>query len=110
MAHPCLECGACCSTWAVQFDATEVTGALKPHVVAAATTRHRMMRGTEGDRPRCVGLKGTIGDRVRCTLYADRPSPCRDVLASLERGARDPTCDEARARHGLPRLTFDDWR
>lgn len=110
MAHPCLECGACCSTWPVQFHASEVTAALKPHVVPAATKRHRIMCGTEGERPRCKGLQGTIGDRVRCTLYAHRPSPCRDVLASLERGERDPTCDEARERHGLPRLSFKDWR
>jgi len=108
--HPCLTCGACCSTWEVQFDAAEVTTALTPHVVPAATDRHRRMRGTETDCPRCVGLSGTVGGRVRCTLYADRPSPCRDVLASLEHGARDPTCDEARARHGLPRLSFRDWR
>ncbi|MFT5458997.1 MAG: Fe-S-cluster containining protein [Myxococcota bacterium] len=109
MAHPCLECGACCATWAVQFDASEVTVALRPHVVPAATAKHCIMAGTEGDSPRCVGLRGVVGDRASCGLYPHRPSPCRDVGASLEDGHRDPTCDEARARHGLPRLQYSDW-
>ena len=37
MAHPCLACGACCSTWPVQFDTSEVTLALRPYVVPAAS-------------------------------------------------------------------------
>jgi len=110
VAHPCLECGACCSTWPVQFAAHEVTDALRAYVVPAATERHRLMAGTEGSAPRCVALQGTVGDRASCRLYAHRPSPCHEVAASLSDGHRDPTCDEARARHGLPRLTWSDWR
>ena len=110
MSHPCLRCGACCATWEVQFERSEVTDALRDHVVPAATERHVMLAGTEGETPRCNALKGRIGGRIRCTLYADRPSPCRDVHASFEFGERDPTCDEARKRHGLPRLRMSDWR
>ena len=110
MPHPCLECGACCATWAVQFDRIEVTRALRPHVVPAATSRHVILAGTEGDQPRCAALKGQIGTRVRCTLYDKRPSPCHEVQASLQDGHRDITCDEARTRHGLPLLRPSDWR
>jgi Fe-S-cluster containining protein len=110
MIHPCRACGACCATWPVQFDRTEVTEALRPHVLPGPTPRYALLAGTEGDAPRCAALKGTVGDRCRCTIYPDRPSPCREVEASLAHGERDITCDEARARHGLPRLTFADWR
>jgi Fe-S-cluster containining protein len=110
MGHPCVECGACCATWAVQFDRSEVTAALEEHVVEAATPKHVVLTGTEREAPRCAALRGTIGRKTACTLYTNRPSPCREVMASFEHGRRDPTCDEARRRHGLPRLTPRDWR
>lgn len=68
------------------------------------------MRGTTDPTPRCTALKGTIGTRTGCTIYANRPSECRDFEASWEFGERNPDCDRARARHGLPRLTLADWR
>ena len=109
MAHPCLTCGACCATWPVQFARSEVTQALRAYVVAAPTPRHRVLKGTEGDAPRCVALGGAIGERSRCAIYAHRPSPCVEVQASWEHGERDPTCDEAREHHGLARLRPSDW-
>ncbi len=110
MPHPCLECGACCATWAVQFDRREVRRALKRHVVPAATSAHVLMRGTDTEPPRCAALTGRVGGRASCSIYAIRPSPCREVLPSMADGRRDVTCDEARARHGLSRLTLADWR
>ncbi|MCO4746521.1 MAG: YkgJ family cysteine cluster protein [Proteobacteria bacterium] len=94
----------------MQFDRAEVSRALRPHVVPAATRKYVILAGTEGLDPRCSMLEGEVGSRCRCGIYANRPSPCRDVLASLSDGRRDPTCDEARKKHGLPRLTFADWR
>ena len=109
MSHPCRTCGACCSTWAVQFERREAKGPLRAYVVAAATPKHVVMAGTETEPARCSCLTGVVGGRSGCSIYAHRPSPCREVLASLEDGHRDPTCDEARARHGLAKLTFADW-
>ncbi len=110
MTHPCLLCGGCCATWSVQFDRAELTRALRPHVVPAATERYVILAGTEGEAPRCAALSGEVGGRSRCTIYAHRPSPCREVQPSLEHGQRDISCDEARTRHGLPRLRLGDWR
>ncbi len=56
------------------------------------------MRGTHAKAPRCTALEGTVGEAVRCTLYAQRPSPCREVEPGDER------CTTARARHGLAPL------
>ncbi|MFK7929295.1 MAG: YkgJ family cysteine cluster protein [Myxococcota bacterium] len=110
--HPCLSCGACCATWEVQFERSELRRAgpvLKQHAVAVSAA-HACMSGTQGDAPRCEALQGTIGDRARCGIYAHRPKICREVTASYERGERDETCDAARKRHGLERLRPSDWR
>lgn len=110
--HPCLECGACCATWSVVFPRAEVAprGRVPTDMVVPGTGRHACLSGTDADPPRCHALEGRIGGRARCTRYAERPSVCREVQASYEHGERDPTCDEARAAHGLPRLRIRDWR
>lgn len=106
--HPCLSCGACCAMWAVEVEPDELTPALRPQVVLEGD--QSVLRGTEGQAPRCDALHGQVGDRVRCTLYAQRPRACRAVEASWENGSRDEWCDRARQRHGLARLTLRDWR
>ena len=37
------------------------------------------------DRGTCVALRGTLGVRVQCTIYPDRPTGCRRVVAGSER-------------------------
>jgi Fe-S-cluster containining protein len=37
------------------------------------------------DRGTCVALRGKLGERVQCTIYADRPTGCRRVVAGSER-------------------------
>jgi hypothetical protein len=68
------------------------------------------MQGTDQKNPRCVALQGEIGQVVRCTIYAERPSPCREfavdwadgeLLFTLEDLER---CTKARASWGLPPL------
>ena len=54
--------------------------------------------GTDASEPRCIALAGEIGQAVRCTIYAERPSPCREF--DIEHAA----CNRARQRHGLPPL------
>lgn len=72
--------------------------------------RHRLvMRGTQAREPRCVALLGTVGDRAACGIYAQRPSPCRELAPAWEDGRPSPQCDRARLRHGLPVLTAQDW-
>ena len=79
-------------------------------VVPSQTRDHVRVRGTLGAEPRCIALDGEVGVRVACTIYDRRPPPCRDFGASYEQGVHEPACDAARARHGLPPLTPEDWR
>lgn len=62
------------------------------------------MRGTDDGPPRCVALEGEIGRSVRCTIYADRPSPCRDFAPYAALGIGEEGCDRARRKHGLALL------
>lgn len=111
MSHPCLSCGACCVTYRVAFhwletdgpDAVpiELVGTVNPHKVA--------MLGTDQPQPRCVALAGTPGCAVSCSIYARRPSPCRELGASYEDGKPSDQCDRARIRHGMLPLTAADW-
>jgi Fe-S-cluster containining protein len=56
------------------------------------------MAGTDASPPRCVALEGEVGGCVACTIYAARPSPCREFEAAHD------ACQRARARHSLPPL------
>lgn len=107
-ANPCIECGACCAHFRVSFHWSESDGALGGITPAELTTKitpHRVaMQGTCGASPRCVSLEGEIGRRATCTIYAQRPSPCREFQASWAGGVHSERCDKARAAHGLPPL------
>jgi uncharacterized protein len=79
------------------------TETLRAHELAL---KHR----DENGHPRCIMLDGDIGRSVTCSIYPHRPSPCRDLIASLEDGhTRNLQCDHARERHGLAPLTPRDW-
>ena len=67
------------------------------------------MKGTNAEHPRCVALEGQIGEAVRCTIHPVRASVCRDFPPSYEDGTPNERCDKARALHGLPPLTPEDW-
>lgn len=67
------------------------------------------MRVTDTASLRCIALQGTLGVDTHCSIYAARPSPCRELQAAWEGGVPSPQCDRARARHGLPPLTPEDW-
>ena len=113
MRHPCLACGACCAHYRVAFhwSETEADLAGTPAALTEALDPHRLvMRGTYGGAAiRCVALTGTIGEAAACSIYAQRPSPCRDLVASWEHGAPNPQCDRARAAHGLAPLRPEDF-
>lgn len=71
---------------------------------------YRCMKGTEVKHQiKCSGLTGRIGHNAHCTIYHNRPTPCRNFMASYENGKHNPRCDEARAAHGLKPLRRSDY-
>ena len=110
--HPCLDCGACCASLRVSFYWGETQGdyAVPEALTVKISPFRAAMRGTEHHPSRCDALLGDVGSPVRCTIYANRPSPCREFRASWENGKVDTRCDEVRAMHGLPPLTPKTWR
>lgn len=113
MQHPCLRCGACCAFFRVAFHWSEADaslGGLVPPEFTEKLDHHRLvMQGTHAPPMRCAGLQGAIGKAAHCGIYAQRPSPCREVQPSWESGASSLQCDKARLAHGLPLLTLLDW-
>lgn len=111
MSHPCLSCGACCVSYRVAFHWLETNGpdAVPAELVGTVNPREVAMRGTDQPQPRCVALAGTPGAAVSCTIYARRPSPCRELAASFENGTPSDQCERARVRHGMAPLTPEDW-
>ncbi|MBN1504142.1 MAG: YkgJ family cysteine cluster protein [Candidatus Eisenbacteria bacterium] len=112
--NPCLTCGACCARFRVSFywgETDAVKGGTVPFVLTEHVTRFRLcMQGTNQRNPRCVALKGEIGKRVTCTIYATRPTTCREFGIRFEDGkiyatkAELERCNQARAAWGLPPL------
>lgn len=113
--HPCLACGACCAHFRVAFHWSEsepFMGGSTPASLTEKLDPHRVaMRGTRGgSHPRCVALEGTVGTDAHCGIYAQRPSPCRELQPAWENGQPSPQCDRARESHGLAPLTPETWR
>ena len=113
MNHPCLRCGACCAYFRVAFhwsEAEAFLGGVVPPERTAKLDPHRLaMRGTDRRAPRCESLEGVVGTRAACSIYAQRPSVCRELVPSWESGAPSPQCDRARLAHGLVPLRPEDW-
>jgi len=111
--NPCVSCGACCAAFRVSFYWAETDAAPGGRVPAGMTeqltTHLAVMRGTDRIDIRCVALEGEVGRAVRCCIYAERPTPCRDLEPSWLHGKRNDQCDRARARHGLPPLPADSF-
>lgn len=109
--NPCIRCGACCATYRVSFYWAETDAAPGGTVPTALTDKLTpqlaVMRGTDCPEPRCVALEGTIGGEIRCGIYAQRPTPCRELQPAWADGLPSEQCDRARIRHGLPPLPRD---
>lgn len=108
----CLNCGACCANFRVSFHWSEADpeqGGEVPPALTVPLDLHRVaMRGTEARPARCVALHGEVGGGVACSIYAQRPSPCRDFTVSWANGERNERCEQARAAWGLPPLKIED--
>jgi Fe-S-cluster containining protein len=113
MAHPCLSCGACCARFrvAVHWSETDAyPGGSVPSGLTEKLDPHRVaMRGTQAREPHCVALQGNVGERVSCAIYAQRPSPCRELAPAWKQGEPSAQCDRARAAYGLAPLTPEAW-
>ncbi len=99
----CQSCGACCVSFRVDFHPAELAGGgfawgeCVPRDVSVPVTAGIVrMLGTDAPSPRCVALLGEVGVAVGCSIYAGRPSPCREF--DTEHAA----CHKARQRCGLP--------
>jgi len=107
--NPCTACGACCAYFRVSFYCGELAGGSGGIVPVEMTSKVNeviaCMKGTETGHGRCVALAGELGQGgIRCTIYANRPSPCREFANWLEDGRPNPECQRLRARLGLPPL------
>lgn len=106
--NPCTACGACCARFRVSFywgEGDDAPGGWVPVRWTEPLGPHRVaMRGTNARQPRCEALAGTLGQQVGCTIYAQRPSPCREFAWHGELGQRNERCNAARAGIGLAPL------
>ena len=92
----CMSCGACCASFRVSFYFAEAeANGLSPSLTERLNDRFSCMAGTNSGAPRCQALAGVVGESAVCTVYAQRPSPCREVQPG------DAQCLNARAKHGL---------
>jgi Fe-S-cluster containining protein len=71
---------------------------LPVHMTEQVSVQLSCMAGTNRRQPYCGALQGQVGTQVSCSVYAMRPSPCREVQPG------DEKCATARARHGLAPL------
>ena len=101
----CQTCGACCASFRVDFHPAELAGGafmwgegVDRYLTVPVTAQLVRMCGTDTAEPRCVALRGQIGEAVACSIYAARPSPCREFDVTHD------ACTRARQRHGLPPL------
>lgn len=97
----CTSCGACCACFRVDFAVYELDdmgGAVPAHLAVEVKGATARMRGTELVPIRCVALTGQVGAEVGCSIYAARPSPCREFTEGSD------ACARARQHHGLPAL------
>ena len=112
--HPCLSCGACCASYRVTFPSSE-TKRTNPFPVPEEYTEDsgihfKTMKGTgKKHRPSCCALIGKIGVKAICGIYSERPTPCREFMASWENGRPNSRCDEARRLHGMSPLKSSDF-
>lgn len=97
--NPCLACGACCMSFRVSFYWGEADQLGLPAALTEQVTPHiACMTGTNAAQPYCAALGRGDAGPMACGVYAQRPSPCREVQVG------DDKCMRARARHGLPAL------
>jgi Fe-S-cluster containining protein len=95
--NPCLSCGACCMSFRVSFYWSEALELALPEALTEQVAPHlACMAGTNSTQPYCVALGRGEAGPMACGVYAQRPSPCREVQIG------DDKCNRARSRCGMP--------
>ena len=107
--NPCVSCGACCAYYRVSFYCGELSdgsgGWVPTELASKVNDVMACMKGTERGGGRCLALQGQLGQPgIRCSIYANRPSTCREFVTWLADGSPNPDCLDMRARIGLPAL------
>lgn len=107
--NPCTACGACCAVFRVSFYCGELTGGSGGVVPAEMSSKVNAtiacMKGTEQGHGRCIALVGELGQRgIGCSIYANRPSTCREFSAWDANGQPNAICARLRAGLGLAPL------
>ena len=105
---PCSDCGACCSYFRVSFYFGETDahphGQVPDDMAESLGGFRACMKGT-AQGGRCNALLGDIGvGPIRCSIYAKRPSVCREFPVWLPDGSPNPDCQRLRSAIGIPPL------
>lgn len=99
--NPCFDCNACCRHFRVSFYHGELDSQPAGRVPADMTVQispfRACMKGTESGHGRCIALQ----EDGRCSIYAQRPSVCREFPVFMEDGSMNPECLRLRALHGI---------
>jgi len=106
-ANPCLACGACCTSFRVDFARAELAsegGCVPDGLALPLGDTLARLRGTDHTPPRCAALVGRVGEQVSCGIHEWRPAPCREFGLRAPAGIGDEACSRARARLGLAPL------
>ncbi len=96
---PCMECGACCAYFKVEFDRVE--NPQVPWSKINIKSGIASMKGVEEFKGRCESLNGEVGKICSCSIYAARPDICEKFPVWLPNGKQNPKCKAARKYHGL---------
>ncbi len=98
--NPCQTCGACCASFRVSFywgEADDAPDGIVPAQLTEAVSPFlRCMKGTASKPVRCNALEGEPGKQVSCSIYAQRPSTCREFDVLEADGSSNPRCAELR--------------
>ncbi len=99
--NPCDGCNACCRHFRVSFYHGELDsqpgGQVPADMTVQLTPFRACMKGTESGHGRCVALQSD----GRCSIYALRPSVCREFAVFMPDGSFNPECVRLRGLHGI---------
>ena len=74
-----------------------------PEPLVTPITPHRVcMKGTESGGKACIASERSAEHGYRCSIYADRPSPCREFNILNADGTENEDCKKLRLQIGLP--------
>ncbi|MCY0387929.1 YkgJ family cysteine cluster protein [Robbsia sp. Bb-Pol-6] len=108
--NPCLDCGACCQHFRVSFYGGESDahpgGFVPDHLIVPINPVMACMKGTETGGAPCVALTGVVGLGTGCSIYANRPTPCREFPVWMADGSPNPACQRLRPMIGKPPLPW----